>query len=78
VDATRYLISTLRVDVNARDKEGDTALHDAARFGHAEVVRLLVAGGADLSIRNNAGFTALEVATDYNKPDIQQIIRSRL
>jgi len=78
VDATRYLISTLGLDVNVRDKEGDTALHDAARFGHTEVVRLLVSGGTDLSIRNNAGFTALEVATDYNKPAIQQILRSRL
>eukprot|EP00884_Botryococcus_braunii_P010168 jgi/Botrbrau1/19152/Bobra.0077s0064.1 len=34
-------------DVNAHDKEGITALHQAARFGHGTLVELLLDAGAD-------------------------------
>ena len=36
--------------------EGDTALHDAARFGHAECVRLLLAApGIKIGLKNSRG-----------------------
>ena len=31
-----------KVDMNMRDSNGDTALHDAARFGHAQVANILL------------------------------------
>jgi ankyrin repeat protein len=37
--------------VNARDQEGRTPLHIAARFGHLGVVQTLIAGGADVNAR---------------------------
>ena len=43
-------------DPNARDEEGNTALHDAARYGKAaEKLEALLEGGADPTLRNNAG-----------------------
>lgn len=41
---------------------GYTALHDAASQGHRDTVAVLLEGGADRSIRNDAGQTALEMA----------------
>ncbi|GFR51207.1 hypothetical protein Agub_g13556, partial [Astrephomene gubernaculifera] len=42
---------------NAANAEGDTPLHVAARAGHVEVCRALVAGGADVLKRNNKNRT---------------------
>ncbi len=43
--AVRALIAA-RVDVNARDKEGFTALMGATEKGHADIVELLKKAGA--------------------------------
>jgi prolyl 4-hydroxylase len=46
--------------VNAKDINGWTPLHEGARGGHLEVVKLLVENGADVSARTGAeGGTAL-------------------
>ena len=41
---------------------GYTALHDAASQGHRDTVAVLLEGGADRSIRNDAGQTAIDMA----------------
>ena len=46
---------------------GDTVLHYAAHMGDLRLLMLLKRKGADPSIRNDAGETALDVAkTNYN------------
>lgn len=70
VDAVKYLLNECKLRTDARDSAGDTPLHDAARFGHAEVVGLLLKAGADPSIKNNNGQTVLDVAVQYEYPDI--------
>ena len=61
-----------------RDSEGDTALHDAARFGHVEVVKLLLATpGIQVGIKNNKGLTALALAEDYGKPEVAAMLRAK-
>lgn len=49
--------------INAQDKDGNTALHHAAKnFGYG-VVAPLIAVGADTRIKNNDDMTALDLAT---------------
>ena len=43
---------------------GLTPLHNAARYGHADVVKKLVAAGADTTIKNNDGKRAKDIATE--------------
>ncbi len=60
----RYVCATDdKIDVAATDNFGDTALHYAARNGHAALVQLLL-DHSDLigSIKNNNGKTALDLA----------------
>ena len=50
------------MDVNATAKDGRTALHGAAMQGYDNVIKFLVAQGADLTAQDKDGFTALDVA----------------
>jgi ankyrin repeat protein len=49
-------------EVNARATDGQTALHAAAQKGWSKVVSLLAEHGADLSVKDNRGRTALDYA----------------
>lgn len=61
------LLSEYGLDPNVQDYNGDTALHDACRFGHARVVEHLLAHGARPDIRNVQGQTALAVAAFHGQ-----------
>jgi ankyrin repeat protein len=60
LDAMQVLIDA-GAKVNAKTPEGDSALHIAAFAGKLDVVRLLAKNGADLSLKDGAGLTALQV-----------------
>jgi ankyrin repeat protein len=60
--AVRYLVEELGVDVNARDHEGNTAVHHAASRGDIEMIRYLVAKGADVKVVNREGQTTVDMA----------------
>ncbi len=53
---------------------GATGLHWAALRGHAEVVELLLARGADAGARNSAGETAREVAARAKRDDVVALL----
>jgi ankyrin repeat protein len=52
------------VDVNGVDADGNTALIEAARFGHDDVVAALLIARADVSAKNKQGKTALMLASE--------------
>ncbi|MGH9410578.1 MAG: ankyrin repeat domain-containing protein, partial [Vicinamibacterales bacterium] len=60
--AVQYLVDVLHVNVNARDHEGNTALHDAAARGDNEMIQFLVSKGADPKALNRAGETTADMA----------------
>ena len=59
---TRMLLEHPDIEVNHRDGTGQTALHGAASQGYSSVVQLLADHGAELSVEDNSGNTALDVA----------------
>jgi uncharacterized protein len=60
--AVKYLVDELHMDVNQRDDEGNTALHNAAARGDNEMVLYLVSKGADVKAVNRKGQTTVDLA----------------
>jgi len=60
--AVKYLVEELHMDVNARDHEGNTALHNAAARGDNEMINYLISKGADPKLVNRAGQTTVDMA----------------
>lgn len=58
------------VDINHQDANGDTALIQAARNGRAATVQTLLNRGADASITNNRGGTALMSAQRHHRQNV--------
>lgn len=50
------------VEINQKNKNGDTALHIATKNGYKDIVNLLLIHKADLNIKNNNQNTPLEIA----------------
>jgi uncharacterized protein len=60
--AVKYLVEELGADVNAKDHEGNTALHNAAARGDVEMIKYLVSKGADVKAVNREGKTTADMA----------------
>ncbi|HJZ75819.1 MAG TPA: ankyrin repeat domain-containing protein [Vicinamibacterales bacterium] len=60
--AVKYLVDDLHADVNARDADGNTALHNAAARGDNEMIEYLVSKGADVTLVNRTGQTTVDMA----------------
>jgi hypothetical protein len=74
-DAIRALVQHGAV-VDSRDGLQRTALHRAAGFGHAESVRVLLAAGADPSLRDTHGYSAIQRAIVAGHRDVAELIHS--
>jgi uncharacterized protein len=60
--AVKYLVEELHADVNARDHDGNSAIHNAAARGDNEMILYLVAHGADPKFVNREGKTTVDMA----------------
>jgi len=58
------------------NKIGSTALIRAATEGKVEMVKLLLKAGADRTLKNNRGETALSWAQEMDRPDIIQLLNA--
>ena len=62
--------------IDAVDSVGRSALHIATERGHEHVVEYLLARGADVRRRDQAGDTALSLASRHNLSSIQEALLS--
>jgi ankyrin repeat protein len=60
--AVKFLVEELHADVNARDFNGYTPLHNAAARGDNEMIRYLVSKGADVKAVARSGQTTVDMA----------------
>ena len=68
------LLIALGADVNQEDKNGNSALHDAAIFNFNEAISVLVGAGATINLPNKSGQTPLHIAS-YGEED-NEIIKT--
>ena len=61
-------------DADATTRSGSTALHFAAREGHAEVARVLVDAGADLDGKGRGGQSALYWVARGGHVDVVRVL----
>ena len=74
-DMVRSLVSSPGADVNATDERGSTPLLEAARFGHEDICRVLIASGANLKAKDKDGKTALMLAVQNNHDDVVRVLK---
>jgi uncharacterized protein len=58
------MLLDMGAEPNLREQGGFTPLHVAAQNDDVETIRFLLLGGADLTLKNDAGKTALDFAMD--------------
>ena len=73
-DTVRAVLNSPNVDVNAVDEHGNTPLIEAARFGHDEVVSVLLLAHADPSLKNDGGKTALMLAAEGRHDETVRVL----
>ena len=62
------------MDVNARDRYGQTALMLAAHAGHREIVETLIAHRADLNVTAKFGLSALMLALVAGHAEVARLL----
>jgi ankyrin repeat protein len=74
LDFVRWLIEQ-KLDVNARGLSDNTPLMAAIVGKQREAIRLLLAAGADRSLKNEGGVDAIELA-EHQAPKLLPLLRA--
>ena len=71
-----FLVIKHGININLQGVSGETILMEAVRLGNLETVDFLLGLGADASIRDNKGKTALDYAKECGFPDIARLLKN--
>lgn len=63
--------------VNAQNQKGDSALHEAARFGSEKTLYILLAAGARKDLKNNEGKTPPDLAKALQNEAALKLLNSK-
>jgi len=69
-----FLQASQDLDIDARDEYGYTALHLAADRGNIAAVEILLKHGADKTLKDADEYTAADLATIAQRPDIVALL----
>lgn len=72
--AVDYLIQEGYYDVNCRDDNGDTALIVSVKYNNVKTVEVLLKHGADASLCDTTGKTALDYAKENGNDEIIKLL----
>ena len=75
VDLVRFLITKPGILINAKDKEGRTALIHSVSFARKDVLALLIEAGANVNARTNSDESALSIALKGGRSEIVAILK---
>jgi ankyrin repeat protein len=73
-EITSFLLESEFIDVNAKNKKGETAVHWAARRGSNEILQLLYYRGADFNVQTDIGETAIGKAIINGRGNTVQVL----
>ena len=74
-DMVKSLVSSPGADVNATNERGNTPLLEAARYGHDDICRVLIAAGADVKAKDKDGKTALMLAVQGDHDQVVRVLK---
>jgi len=63
--------------VNAKDKDGSTALMLASQSGKLKVVKVLIGKGADVNAKNNNDISALMIVSQNGQSEIVKVLLAK-
>lgn len=72
-----YFVEDLKLRIDDKDEDGETALIHAARQGHTATAKYLIDHGADPTIASNLGTTALHHSAGIGDTDLLEHLLSR-
>ena len=75
IDAVDALLACGRIDLQAREESGATALHIAAGRGYADIVRRLLKAGAERRAADGEGRTPADVARLLGHSEAEALLR---
>jgi ankyrin repeat protein len=73
-DLCSLMLSFPQTNINAKDSNGETALHKAIRQGNIDIAKMLIELGADVNIAGINGETALHKAIRQGNIDIAKML----
>ncbi|XP_048406696.2 ankyrin repeat domain-containing protein 22 [Stegostoma tigrinum] len=76
-EALIKMLLNAKVDINATDNKGNSALHYACQMKNKRIVSILTRANADASIANKNGETPLDIATRLKFPQIVAMLRKQ-
>ena len=74
-DIVKLLIK--KVDVNSRDKWGNLPLTITSRYGHLDIVQILIDHGANVNVKDKNGLTPLFLASSCGYIKLTKILLER-
>ncbi|KOO47156.1 ankyrin repeat-containing protein, partial [Chrysochromulina tobinii] len=70
----RLLLEAKAIEVNAKNNYDQTALHYAAHDGYLAIAKRLLEGGADVTLRDKYGETAIDLARKQGKSEVVALL----
>jgi len=77
INILQAILERKGVDINNKDKAGDTALIAATRKGFHKCVDELAKYGADVNAKDKEGLTALFIAANNTLPEVARVLLAR-